>query len=182
MGSEFLSDDALARINQIAGYRWTRTLDDTAGVSQEELLRKHRQPDATLPVEEPMLADKEEHIVYRSDVSKEADRYNFKLKKPTFQYNYGEVYNLSIRRGTLNDEERYKINEHIMQTIIMLDNLPFPRTMANVTTIAGGHHERIDGKGYPYQLDHTQMSAQVKMLAIADVFEALTAIDRPYKS
>lgn len=68
-----------------------------------------------------------------------------------------------------------------MQTIIMLDNLPFPRTMANVPTIAGGHHERVDGKGYPYQLNDSQMSMQVKMLAIADVFEALTAIDRPYK-
>lgn len=181
IGSEFLSDDALARIKQIAGYRWTRTLDDTAGISQAELTRKNRQSGATLPVLEPMLADKEEHIVYRADVSKQADSYQFKLKKPVYQYNYGEIYNLSIRRGTLNDEERYKINEHIMQTIIMLDNLPFPRTMANVTTIAGGHHERVDGKGYPYQLDHTQMSVQARMLAIADVFEALTAIDRPYK-
>lgn len=181
IGSEFLSDDALARINNIANYRWTRTLDDTAGISQDELTRKKRQPGEVLPVREPMLSDKEEHIVYRSDVSKQADEYQFKLKKPVFQYNYGEIYNLSIRRGTLNDEERYKINEHIMQTIIMLDNLPFPRTMANVTTIAGGHHERVDGKGYPYQLDHTQMSIQARMLAIADVFEALTAIDRPYK-
>lgn len=181
IGSEFVSDDALSRINKIAEYRWTRTLDDTAGVSQDELMRKKHQPVATLPVQEPMLADKEEHIVYRADTSKEADHYHFKLKKPLHQYNYGEIYNLSIRRGTLNDEERYKINEHIIQTIIMLDNLPFPRTMANVSTIAGGHHEHVDGKGYPYQLDHTQMSAQVKMLAIADVFEALTAVDRPYK-
>lgn len=181
IGSEFLSDDALARINKIANYRWTRTLDDTVGISQEELMRKQRQPAATLPVQEPMLADKEEHIVYRTDVSKEADRYHFKLKKPLHQYNYGEIYNLRIRRGTLNEEERYKINEHIMQTIIMLDNLPFPRTMANVPMIAGGHHERVDGKGYPYQLNDSQMSMQVKMLAIADVFEALTAIDRPYK-
>lgn len=181
IGSEFLPDDALARINKIADYRWTRTLDDTAGVSLDELTRKKCQPGRTLPVQEPMLADKEEHIVYRTDVSKEADRYHFKLKKPLHQYNYGEIYNLSIRRGTLNDEERYKINEHIMQTIIMLDNLPFPRTMSNVSAIAGGHHERVDGKGYPYQLDQTQISTQVKMLAIADVFEALTAIDRPYK-
>lgn len=181
IGSEFLSDDALARIKSIAAYRWTRTLDDTAGISQDELTRKRRQPGAALPVQEPMLADKEEHIVYRTDVSREADRYHFKLKKPLYQYNYGEIYNLSIRRGTLNDEERYKINEHIIQTIIMLDNLPFPRTMANVPMIAGGHHERMDGNGYPYQLNDSQMSMQVKMLAIADVFEALTAIDRPYK-
>jgi HD-GYP domain-containing protein (c-di-GMP phosphodiesterase class II) len=98
-----------------------------------------------------------------------------------YLYNYGEIYNLSIRRGTLNDEERYKINEHIMQTIIMLKKLPFPRTMANVPVIAGGHHERMDGKGYPYQLSDQQMSIPVKMMAVADVFEALTAADRPYK-
>ena len=92
IGSEFLSDDALARINKIANYRWTRTLDDTVGISQEELMRKQRQPAAPLPAQEPMLADKEEHIVYRTDVSKEADRYHFKLKKPLHQYNYGEIY------------------------------------------------------------------------------------------
>ena len=181
IGSEFLSDEALARINQIAGYRWTRTLEDTAGISREELMRKERQPQPALPVQEPMLADKEEHIVYRDGASKQADSYHFKLKKPELQYNYGEIYNLAIRRGTLNDEERYKINEHIMQTIIMLENLPFPRTMSNVPLIAGGHHERVDGKGYPYQLNYTQMSIQVRMMAIADVFEALTAADRPYK-
>ncbi|MBF7994905.1 HD domain-containing phosphohydrolase [Rahnella laticis] len=181
IGSEFLSDDALVRISQIAGYRWTRTLDDTAGISREELVRKQRLPQPALPVQEPMLADKEEHIVYRDGTSKQADRYHFKLKKPELQYNYGEIYNLAIRRGTLNDEERYKINEHIMQTIIMLENLPFPRTMSNVPVIAGGHHERVDGKGYPYQLNYTQMSVQVRMMAIADVFEALTAADRPYK-
>ncbi|KFK95922.1 HD-GYP domain-containing protein, partial [Serratia sp. Ag1] len=66
-------------------------------------------------------------------------------------------------------------------TIIMLNRLPFPRTMANVAIIAGGHHERMDGKGYPYQLNYQQMSIPVRMMAIADVFEALTAADRPYK-
>ncbi len=69
-----------------------------------------------------------------------------------------------------------------MQTIVMLKKLPFPRSMANVPVIAGGHHERMDGKGYPYQLTRSQMSIPVRMMAIADVFEALTAADRPYKS
>nr|WP_238382598.1 HD domain-containing phosphohydrolase [Yersinia pestis] len=64
----------------------------------------------------------------------------------------------------------------------MLKKLPFPRSMANVPVIAGGHHERMDGKGYPYQLTRSQMSIPVRMMAIADVFEALTAADRPYKS
>lgn len=181
IGGEFLSDIALARIHDIAGHQWTRTLDDTAGVSSAELARKTRQPARPLPVQEPLLADKEEHIVYRNAKSHLPESYQFRLREPEHLYNYGEIYNLSIRRGTLTDEERYKINEHIMQTIIMLRKLPFPRTMANVPVIAGGHHERMDGKGYPYQLREEQMSIPVRMMAIADVFEALTAADRPYK-
>lgn len=143
--------------------------------------RENRRPAVPLPTQEPLLADKEEHIIYRDEKSHLPESYHFKLKEPTLLYNHGEIYNLGIRRGTLSEEERYKINEHIMQTIIMLEKLPFPRTMANVAVIAGGHHERMDGKGYPYQLTHLQMSIPVRMMAIADVFEALTAADRPYK-
>ncbi|MEY4476478.1 MAG: hypothetical protein RL248_2245 [Pseudomonadota bacterium] len=181
LGGEFMSDEAIARIQQIAGYHWTRTLDDTAGVATEERMRKTRQPAPTLPVQEPMLADKEEHIIYRDNKDKRPEYLDFKVTEPTLLYNRGEIYNLSIRRGTLTEEERYKINEHIMQTIVMLKKLPFPRTMSNVPVIAGGHHERVDGKGYPYQLNYKQMSIPVRMMAIADVFEALTAADRPYK-
>ncbi|WP_145524953.1 HD domain-containing phosphohydrolase [Yersinia vastinensis] len=181
VGGEFMSDEAITRIQQIAGYRWTRTLDDNAGIANEERARKARQPAASLPVQEPMLADKEEHIIYRDNKNRRPEYYDFKVPEPTLLYNRGEIYNLSIRRGTLTEEDRYKINEHIMQTIVMLKKLPFPRTMANVPTIAGGHHERMDGKGYPYQLTYKQMSIPVRMMAIADVFEALTAADRPYK-
>ncbi|MDN0118884.1 HD domain-containing phosphohydrolase [Yersinia frederiksenii] len=181
VGGEFMSDEAIARIQQIARYHWTRTLDDNAGIANEERVRKARQPASSLPVQEPMLADKEEHIIYRENKDRRPEYYDFKVPEPTLLYNRGEIYNLSIRRGTLTEEDRYKINEHIMQTIIMLKKLPFPRTMANVPTIAGGHHERMDGKGYPYQLNYTQMSIPVRMMAIADVFEALTAADRPYK-
>lgn len=181
VGGEFMSDEAIARIQQIARYHWTRTLDDNAGIANEERVRKSRQPTSSLPVQEPMLADKEEHIIYRENKDRRPEYYDFKVPEPTLLYNRGEIYNLSIRRGTLTEEDRYKINEHIMQTIIMLKKLPFPRTMANVPTIAGGHHERMDGKGYPYQLNYTQMSIPVRMMAIADVFEALTAADRPYK-
>lgn len=181
VGGEFMSDEAIARIQQIARYHWTRTLDDNAGIANEERVRKARQPTSSLPVQEPMLADKEEHIIYRENKDRRPEYYDFKVPEPTLLYNRGEIYNLSIRRGTLTEEDRYKINEHIMQTIIMLKKLPFPRTMANVPTIAGGHHERMDGKGYPYQLNYTQMSIPVRMMAIADVFEALTAADRPYK-
>ncbi len=181
IGGEFMSDEAIARIQQIASLHWTRTLDDNAGIAHEERIRKARHSTPSLPVQEPMLADKEEHIIYRDNKNKRPEYYDFKVQEPTFLYNRGEIYNLSIRRGTLTEEDRYKINEHIMQTIVMLKKLPFPRTMANVPVIAGGHHERMDGKGYPYQLTYKQMSIPVRMMAIADVFEALTAADRPYK-
>ncbi len=92
-----------------------------------------------------------------------------------------EVKNLSILKGTLTDEERDIINEHIVVTIDMLKKIPYPKHLSNVVEIAGGHHERIDGKGYPYGLTGDQMSVRAKILVIADIFEALTAPDRPYK-
>ena len=93
-----------------------------------------------------------------------------------------EIYNLSIRRGTLNDEERKVINDHIVVTIEMLEKLPFPKHLERVTEYAGGHHEKMDGSGYPRGLTREQMSIPARMMAIADVFEALTAQDRPYKN
>jgi HD-GYP domain len=92
-----------------------------------------------------------------------------------------EVYNLSIRRGTLTAEERKIINDHIVITIEMLEKLPFPRSLMRVPEYAGGHHEKMDGTGYPRGLTREQMSIPARIMAIADVFEALTATDRPYK-
>ena len=103
------------------------------------------------------------------------------MQPPALLYDRGELKNLMITRGTLGEEERYKINEHIIQTIVMLSSLPFPNHLAQVPEIAGGHHERTDGKGYPRGLTAAQMSPLARMMAIADVFEALTASDRPYK-
>lgn len=90
-------------------------------------------------------------------------------------------HNLTISRGTLTEEERFKIEDHIVQTQIMLSRLPFPKHLRNVPEIAGGHHERMDGNGYPRGLTRDQMSPLARMMAIADIFEALTAADRPYK-
>ncbi len=95
--------------------------------------------------------------------------------------NGDEVRNLVIPKGTLTEEERQVINNHIVVTIKMLDQLPFPRHLANVPEYAGGHHERMDGRGYPKGLTREQMSWQARMMGIADIFEALTAQDRPYK-
>jgi hypothetical protein len=93
-----------------------------------------------------------------------------------------EVMNLSIRRGTLNASEREIINNHIVSTIRMLEALPWPPHLRRVPEYAGGHHERMDGKGYPRGLTREQMSIQARVMGIADVFEALTASDRPYKA
>ena len=128
VGSEFMSNDDVARVQKIARIRWI----DTAGVSR------------------PLLTD-------------------------------DEVINLSVQRGTLNDNEREIINSHIVTTINMLESLPFPKHLQNVPEYAGGHHEKMDGTGYPRGLRREEMSVQARIMAIADIFEALTARDRPYK-
>lgn len=92
-----------------------------------------------------------------------------------------EIENLAIRAGTLTGSEREIINYHIVATIKMLEQLPWPGHLRNVPEYAGGHHERMDGKGYPKGLTREQMSVQARIMGIADIFEALTARDRPYK-
>ena len=92
-----------------------------------------------------------------------------------------EIENLSIPRGTLTGKEREIINYHIVATIKMLEALPWPKHLRHVPEYAGGHHERMDGKGYPRGLTREQMSVQARVMGIADIFEALTARDRPYK-
>ena len=93
-----------------------------------------------------------------------------------------EIYNLTIQRGTLTAEERSVINHHIVATIKMLESLPYPKHLQRVPEFAGGHHERMDGKGYPRGLARDEMSVQARAMGIADIFEALTAGDRPYKN
>lgn len=95
--------------------------------------------------------------------------------------NANEIENLTIRAGTLTLAERDTINYHIVATIKMLEQLPWPKHLKNVPEYAGGHHERMDGKGYPKGLTREQMSVQARVMGIADIFEALTARDRPYK-
>jgi HD-GYP domain-containing protein (c-di-GMP phosphodiesterase class II) len=92
-----------------------------------------------------------------------------------------EVENLCVSRGTLNAREREIINHHVVASIEMLEQLPYPRSLRNVPAIAGAHHERMDGHGYPRGLVRDQISLQGRILGLADVFEALTARDRPYK-
>jgi HD-GYP domain-containing protein (c-di-GMP phosphodiesterase class II) len=183
LGGEFMAPERLERLRRIADIEWTRTLDDRLGLSHEEAERRAAAPANPPPHVEPLLADRPEHVIPRGP----ADRippdnpYGFKLDVPEHKYNLGEVYNLAIARGTLTAEERFKINDHIVQTIVMLEQLPFPKTLRRVPEYAGGHHETMIGTGYPRRLTREEMSLPARIMAVADIFEALTASDRPYK-
>lgn len=182
-GSEFMGEDDVGRLRAIAKRTWLRTLDDTLGISRDERQRKAAVPRQAPPVLEPLLADRPDLVIPRpaQEVLREDNPWGFKMKQPAHLYNRGELHNLSISRGTLSAEERYKVNDHITQTIIMLSALPYPRHLREVPEMAGGHHERMDGTGYPRRLKGEEMSPVARMMAIADIFEALTAADRPYK-
>jgi hypothetical protein len=180
LGGEFMAPEKLERLAAIAETRWVRHFDDQLGLAHEEL--KRCAPPAPLPAEEKLLADKPSHRM--AHPTQNGDPYaglGFKTRRPDHLYDLGELHNLSIRRGTLTEEERYKINEHIMQTIAMLERMPFPRALRRVPEYAGTHHETLVGTGYPRQLTKEQLSVPARIMAIADIFEALTASDRPYK-
>ena len=181
VGGEFMAPDKIERVKKIAETTWVRTLDDTHGLAWEEKARKmaHAVP---APAVERLLEDKPEHVIAHSKPPIGHDNpWGFKIPVPEQKFNLGEVYNLAISRGTLTAEDRFHINDHIVQTIIMLESLPLPRNLRRVPEIAGGHHEKMDGSGYPKGLKRDEMSIPARMMAIADIFEALTARDRPYK-
>jgi HD-GYP domain-containing protein (c-di-GMP phosphodiesterase class II) len=181
LGGEFMAPDKVERLKQIAQNLWVRHFDDRLGLSHEELKRYEREPVQPLPVQEALLSDKAHHIFERPPTKALDDKYGFRLKVPEHLYNHGEVYNLSIGRGTLTEEERFKINEHIIQTIVMLENMPLPPNLKRVPEYAGTHHETLIGSGYPRKLQAQDLSVPSRIMAIADIFEALTASDRPYK-
>ncbi len=159
IGGEFMNDADITKIKQIGNRTWVRNFDRMAGLSWSEC---QRSPDPEpAPALERLLDDRPDHLV---DV-----------------YNKGEVYNLTIQRGTLTAEERKVINDHIVVTQEMLTQLPFPAEYANVPDIAANHHEKMDGTGYPRGLMGHQMSLSERIMGVADVLEALTASDRPYK-
>ena len=132
---------------------------------------------------ENLLQDKDEHLIRREreiDL-KEYAKFGFKMDIPELGMNLGELYNLSIKKGTLTQEETFKINEHITITIKMLESSPFTEDLKNVPEYAGSHHETMIGTGYPRRLIKEELSIPARIMAIADIFEALTAADRPYK-
>ncbi|WP_394252636.1 HD domain-containing phosphohydrolase [Vibrio profundi] len=183
VGQEWMNESNIEKIERIAQRRWKRTLSNRIGISWLESAR-YQDEEPSLPTMEALLSDRPEHLIpwVNNHYPPLSWQENYNLKPGDYQYNRGELYNLMIRAGTLNTEERFIINDHIIQTIQMLSTLPFPSYLKQVPEIAGGHHERLDGKGYPRGLTGEQMSLPAKIMALADVFEALTSSDRPYKT
>lgn len=161
IGDKDMTEEDKTELERISKIRFMRYFDRTKGLSWAERDHIQNMESFRRPGPENLLQDREDHLFDH--------------------YNRGELYNLEITHGTINREEREKINEHINVTIDMLKALPFPKELSKVVEYAGAHHERIDGKGYPNGLTGDQMSVPAKIMAIADIFEALTANDRPYK-
>ncbi len=180
LGSEGMSPQDLAHLRDLAGRTWWRHFDDRLGLGWEEEARRSGDP-VPLPALETLLADHPHQRIPRPPAEVPEASWGFNLEVPELLYNRGELYNLSVRRGTLTAEELYKIREHMVHTIVMLESMVFPPSMARVSAIAGAHHETLDGRGYPRGLNADQLTIPARILAIADIFEALTAADRPYK-
>jgi len=182
VGDNELSPEKVDRLRDIAKTTWLRHIDDRKGLAETEIRRFADCPPATLPAVETVLADKPWHVIpRRGGLNHAYEKLGFKVGMPQNLYNQGEIYNLSVVHGTLTEEDRFKINEHVMQTIAMLERLAFPKHLKRVPEYAGTHHEALTGTGYPRRLDASQLSVPSRIMAIADIFEALTASDRPYK-
>lgn len=180
-GGEFMDKEKQERVKEIGKITWQRYFDNRLGLGILEK-KRYKENEQVLPVTENLLSDKTEHLVARENFDHDAyAEEGFKMEVPEYLYNYGEVYNLCIGKGTLTEEERYKINEHVVMSIKMLEKIPFPPNMEKIPEYAGTHHETLIGTGYPKKLSKEDLSLPSRIMAIADIFEALTASDRPYK-
>ncbi len=92
-----------------------------------------------------------------------------------------EVQMLSIPRGSLAPEERRQIESHVVHSFAFLAQIPWTQEYKHIPEIARAHHEKLNGKGYPYGLNSAEIPVQAKMMTICDIFDALSATDRPYK-
>lgn len=178
LGQHPLDEADRKRLLVIAGRTFAPQFDDRLGLSEEETGRLPARTEPGRP--NPLLADRPDHLIPFGPANG-VDMSRFNLRMPEYRFNHGELHNLMVEKGTLTAEERFGIQEHIVHTIRMLEQLPFPEHLARVPEYAGSHHEKCNGHGYPRGLTCAEMSVPARILAIADVFEALTAADRPYK-
>ncbi len=180
VGGEHLSGADMSRIEELAEITWERHFDDRLGLSPLEALRVQGEP-APLPATEQLLCDRPEHILGRTRDTSYDPKFGIRMDVPEHRSNLGEIYNLKVSRGTLTREDRFKIQEHMISTIKMLESLPFPEELSRVPRYASTHHETLRGDGYPRRLSAEELSMPERIMAVADIFEALTAADRPYK-
>jgi HD-GYP domain-containing protein (c-di-GMP phosphodiesterase class II)/ABC-type amino acid transport substrate-binding protein len=181
VGSESLHEDDKVRLRSLAEVTWQRHFDDRLGLSPIDEAR-FTEPSPPLPVVEKLLSDKPEHIIERMHSTDYDPKLGIKMDVPKHLYNLGELYNLTISAGTLTPEDRFKINEHMISTVKMLESLPFPPELSKVSRYATTHHETMRGTGYPRKLSAPDLSMPERIMVVADIFEALTAADRPYKT
>ncbi len=163
IGDDELDSDAVFALHDIGGQEWVRYFDRTIGLSwaENQRLTEDDLAQFSQPGVEKLLDDRADHAY--------------------LGFNRGELYNLSVPRGTLTSEERKVINDHVVVTQEMLAQLPYPKELQRIPAIAGNHHEKMDGSGYPNGMLGEEMGILEKVMVIADIFEALTAVDRPYK-
>lgn len=180
LGSEHVAKEDIGRLKKLASTTWTRYFSNRVGLSPVEEQRYPKTPE-TLPATEPLLADRFEHIIPRREQKSFDPALKIDMEVPEYLYNLGEIHNLAVRRGTLTREDRYKINEHMISTVKMLESLSFPAELSKVPKYASTHHETLTGTGYPRKLTADELEIPDRILAIADIYEALTAADRPYK-
>tara|TARA_Y100000310_G_scaffold59365_1_gene54713 strand:+ start:1685 stop:4078 length:2394 start_codon:yes stop_codon:yes gene_type:complete len=181
VGGEFMDEAQLSRLHEVASIKWQRHFDASLGLSPLEEMRMADLKSQHLPVEESLLSDKPSDLIPHEKAVEYPESLGINMVIPEYKYNLGEVYNLSVARGTLTAEDRFKINEHVISTIRMLGSVPFPKELAKVPRYASTHHETLKGTGYPRKLTAEQLSIPERVLVLADIFEALTAADRPYK-
>ncbi len=181
-GEEQMTPEKIDRIKKIGMRTWERTLSDTVGLSYEEKQKKSRKRKPN-PNVENLLADRPEHFREwdESEIIPEDNEWKFKMKAPKYKYNLGEIHNLTIGHGVLNEEEIFIVNSHIIHTIKMLEKLPFPKNIKSISEIAGGHHEHMDGTGFPKKLTIENLSVLTRIVGISDKFETLTSSNKPHK-
>jgi len=183
LGETEVSDEDCQRLYKISTITWERNFSKYIGISwqeRERLMEAHGEE--KLPATERLLYDGLEHKIPRSvsDLKLYKEE-KIKMEIPELLYNKGELYNLCIPLGTITKEEKFKIQEHAIHTLKILKELPWSDKLKYIVQDAANHHEHLDGTGYPRLLHKDKLSVPARIMAIADIFEALTSIDRPYK-
>jgi len=182
-GDNKITNEDCQRLQQISTITWKRNFSKLLGLSwqEKEQINRNNQEEQ-LPVTEYLLSDAQEHKIPRNESDfKLYQKKNIKMQIPDLLYNKGELYNLCIPIGTITKEEKFKIQEHAVHTLKILRELPWSDKLKNIVEDAANHHEYIDGSGYPRSLQGEELSIPARIMAIADIFEAITATDRPYK-